>query len=29
MYVASRRQMQDALRERVHWEGLSIDGKAI
>lgn len=28
-HVASRTQIQDVLRERVHWEGLGIDGKAI
>jgi hypothetical protein len=29
IYAASRRQMQDALREIVYWEGLGVDGKAI
>jgi hypothetical protein len=29
MHVASRTQMQDVLKERVHWEGLGIEGKAI
>jgi hypothetical protein len=29
MHIASGRQMKDALRERVHWKGLGIDGKVI